>query len=121
MKKRILLGDRKSLARLAYKGTLESNGYEVVATFTKGMDMVKLYQELKPDLVLSSAMLAEPGGNVLTVLQLLLDADPNAAVLLYANTGVCSREECLEAGARDFFEYPARPDEMLSAVKKLIG
>lgn len=121
MGKRILLGDRKSLARMAYKGTLEAAGYEVVGVATNGMDLKKLYEEQKPDLVLSSAALGEPGGNVLTVLRLLLDGDPNAVVLLYAGSGVCSEEECLNAGAKGFFEYPARPDEMLSAVKRLIG
>lgn len=121
MGKRILLGDRKSLARMAYKGTLESAGYEVVGTATNGMELMKLYQELKPDLVLSSVTLGEPGGNVLTVLHLLLDGNPDAVVLLYAGAGVCSEEACRQAGAKGFFEYPARPDEMLAAVKKVIG
>lgn len=121
MGKRIVLGDRKSLARMAYKGTLEAAGYEVVGVATKGMELLKLTQELKPDLVLSSAHLGEPGGDVLTVTRMLLDNDPAAAVLLYAGSGVCSEAECLKAGAKGWFEYPARPDEMLSAVKKLIG
>ena len=121
MAKRIILGDRKSLARMAYKGTLEAAGYEVVGTFTKGMDMIGLYQQLKPDLVLSSATLAEPGGDVLTVLRLLLDSNPDAVVLLYANAALQSEEACRSAGARGFFEYPARPDEMLAAVRKLLG
>ena len=121
MAKRIILGDRKSLARYAYKGTLEAAGYEVPATFTTGSDLMRLYQELKPDLVLSSAILAEPGGDVCTMTQMLMMSDPSAVVLLYANTQMFTREQCLQAGARDFFEYPARPDEMLAAVKRVIG
>lgn len=121
MGKRIILGDRKSLARMAYKGTLEAAGYEVVGTFTKGMDMIGLYQQLKPDLVLASATLAEPGGDVLTVLRLLLDSNPDAVVLLYANAALQSEEACRSAGAKGFFEYPARPDEMLAAVRNLLG
>jgi len=121
MGKRVVLGDRKSLARMAYKGTLEAAGYEVVGVATVGMELLKLAQELKPDLVLSSAALAEPGGDVLTVTRLLTDSDPTATVLLYAGAGVCSRADCLKAGAKGFFEYPARADEMLAEVKKLIG
>lgn len=121
MGKRIVLGDRKSLARMAYKGTLEAHGYEVVGIATKGMELLKLAQDLKPDLVLSSAHLGEPGGDVLTVTRMLLDSDPGAVVLLYANSSVHPEEACLKAGAKGYFEYPARPDEMLAAVKKLIG
>ena len=93
MGKRIVLGDRKSLARMAYKGTLEANVNEV----------------------------GRAGADVLTVLRLLTDSDPGAVVLLYANSSIHSEEECLKAGAKGYFEYPARPDEMLAAVKKLIG
>lgn len=121
MGKRIVLGDRKSLARMAYKGTLETHGYEVVGVATSGMELMKLAQDLKPDLVLSSANLGEPGGDVLTVMQILMDSAPDTVVLLYANSAVHSEEECRKAGARGYFEYPARPDEMLAAVKKLIG
>lgn len=121
MGKRIVLGDRKSLARMAYKGTLEASGYEVVGVATGGMELLKLAQELKPDLVLSSAHLGEPGGDVLTVTQMLLDSDPAAAVLLYSSSAVRGQAECLKAGARGWFEYPARPDEMLAAVKRVIG
>ena len=121
MGKRIILGDRKSLARMAYKGTLEAGGYEVAATFTKGMEIIELYRQYKPDLVVSSAVLHEPGGDVLTMTRMLLDCEPDAAVLLYANTSMFTREECLAAGARGFLEYPARPDEMLDAVKRVIG
>ena len=121
MGKRIVLGDRKSLARMAYKGTLEFAGYEVAGVATGGMELLKLARELKPDLVMSSVTLAEPGGDVLTVTRLLTDNDPTATVLLYAGAGVCSREDCLQAGAKGFFEYPARPDEMLAEVRKLIG
>lgn len=121
MGKRIVFGDRKSLARTAYKGTLEAAGYEVVGVATVGMELMQLAQQLKPDLVLTSANLADPGGDMLTVTRLLTDSDPTLKVLLYAGAGVYSREECLKAGAQGFFEYPARPDEMLSAVKQLIG
>ena len=115
------MGDRKSLARMAYKGTLEAHGYEVVGIATKGMELLKLAQDLKPDLVAQPAHLGEPGGDVLTVTRMLLDSDPGAVVLLYANSSIHSEEECLKAGAKGYFEYPARPDEMLAAVKKLIG
>lgn len=121
MGKRIILGDRKSLARMAYKGTLKAAGYEVLATFTTGTELTRLYHELKPDLVLSSAILAEPGGDVLTVVKMLLDSDPTATVLLYSHTSIRTEKECLETGAKGYFEYPARPDEMLAAVKKVIG
>ena len=121
MGKRIVLGDRKSLARMAYKGTLEAGGYEVAGVATGGMELLRLAQELKPDLVLSSASLSEPGGDVLTVTRMLLDSDPAAAVLLYSSSAVRSEEECRKAGAKGWFEYPARPDEMLAAVKRMIG
>lgn len=121
MGKTILVCDRKSLARIAYRGTLESHGYEVVGELNTGMDVVKKYQELKPDLVLMSAILAEPLGDGLMVIQSILADDPNAMIVVYANPHIRSREECLQAGAKGFFLYPARPDEMLATVQSLIG
>lgn len=121
MAKTILVCDRKSLARIAYRGTLESHGYEVVGELNTGMDVVKQYRALKPDLVLMSAILAEPMGDGLMVIQSILADDPDAVIAAYASPHICSREDCLRAGAKGFFLYPARPDEMLATVQSLIG
>lgn len=121
MKKRVLVCDRKSLARTAYEGTLRLNGYEIAGETTVGMEVLPLYQSLKPDLVLMSAILAEPGGDGLGVIALLLDHDPDAKIVAYANPEICSKAACLAAGAKAFFEYPARPDEMLAVVRDVIG
>lgn len=121
MAKTILVCDRKSLARIAYRGTLESHGYEVVGEVSAGMEAVKQYQALKPDLVLMSAILAEPMGDGLMVIQRILADDPDAAIVAYANPCIHTGEECERAGARGFFLYPARPDEMLATVRSVIG
>lgn len=121
MEKRILVCDRKSLARVAYTGTLVSNGYDVVGQATTGAEVVNLYESLKPDLVLMSAILAEPGGDGLLIIRKLLMAHPEAAIVAYANPRICSRKACEEAGVKGFFLYPARPDEMLSTVRSVIG
>lgn len=120
MSKRVLVCDRKSLARIAYRYTLESAGYEVVGELNVGMDVVTQYQALKPDLVLMSAILAEPMGDGLMVIQRILADDPNAVIVAYANPVICSGEECIKAGARGFFLYPARPDEMLATVNNVM-
>ena len=121
MGKKILVCDRKSLARIAYRVTLESHGYEVVGEVNTGMDVVKQYQDLKPDLVLMSAVLAEPLGDGLMVIQSILADDPDAVIVTYANPHIRSEKDCLRAGAKGFFLYPARPDEMLAMVRSLIG
>lgn len=121
MAKRILVCERKSLARIAYKGTLEMQGYDIVGETTCGAEAVRLYEALKPDLVLMSAILAEPEGNGLLVIQKILALDPNAIIVAYANPCICSRAACEQAGVKGFFLYPARPDEMLATVQSLIG
>lgn len=121
MRKRIFVCDRKSLARIAYRVTLEGAGYEVVGELNVGMDVVTQYQALKPDLVLMSAILAEPLGDGLMVIQRILADDPNAVIIAYAHPIIHSQEECEQAGAKGFFLYPARPDEMLAAVRSVIG
>lgn len=120
MSKRILVCDRKSLARIAYRGTLESAGYKVIGELNIGMDVVTQYQKLKPDLVLMSAILAEPMGDGLMVIQRILADDPEATVVAYANPCIHTEAECLRAGAKGFFLYPARPDEMLATVRSVI-
>lgn len=121
MSKRILICDRKSLARIAYRGTLEMHGYEVVGEAISGMEVLKQHQALKPDLVLMSAILAEPGGDGPLIIQKLLETDPDVKVIAYANPRICSKSACDRAGAHGFFVYPARPDEMLATVQSVIG
>lgn len=121
MSKRVLVCDRKSLARIAYRYTLELEGYEVVGELNVGMDVVTQYQALKPDLVLMSAILAEPMGDGLMVIQRILAEDPEAVIVAYANPCIHSREECEQAGAKGFFLYPGRPDEMLAVVNGVMG
>ena len=120
MSKRILVCDRKSLARIAYRVTLESAGYEVIGELNAGMDVVDRCRELKPDLVLMSAILAEPMGDGLMVIQRIMADNPEATVVTYAHPCIHSREECLRAGAKGFFLYPARPDEMLATVNSVM-
>lgn len=121
MGKKVLVADRKALARIAYTGTLETHGYEVVGQVTTGMDVVQIYRSAKPDLVLMSAILSEPGGDGLLIIRKLLTEFPDAAIVAYANPKIASRRECMEAGAKGFFLYPARPDEMMATVNSVLG
>lgn len=119
MEKTVLICERKSLARIAYKGTLEVNGFDIVGEAFSGAEALNLYQILKPDVVLMSAILGEPIGDGLLLIQKILDVNPDALIVAYSNPKMKTKAQCLEAGAKGFFEYPARPDEMLAVVQKV--
>lgn len=121
MGKTVLVCERKSLARVSYRGTLALHGYDVVGEAVTGLELLRQYELHKPDLILMSAVLSEPGGDGLLVVRKLLDDHPEATVIAYADPRIRSEQACMDAGCKGFFVYPARPDEMLAVVKQVIG
>jgi two-component system response regulator DegU len=95
---RVLLVEDHPLVRKALQRQLADFGFDVVATADDGPSAVELYFEHRPDVMLSDVNL--PGFSGIEATRLVLDADPDARVLLISavaddalvNTGI-------EAGA----------------------
>lgn len=120
MAKRILITDDALFMRVTLKNILSTNGYEVVGEAENGVQAVKLYEELKPDLVTMDITMPEMDG--LEALKQIKAFDANAKVVMCTAMGQKNMVvEAIQSGAKDFIVKPFQPDRVLEAVGKLLA
>lgn len=120
MAKRILITDDALFMRVTLKNILSQNGFEVCGEAQNGAESVKLYQELKPDLVTMDITMPEMDG--ITALKEIRTSDPNAVVIMCTAMGQKNMVvEAIQAGAKDFIVKPFQPERVLEAVNKLLA
>ncbi|MCK5707292.1 MAG: response regulator [Candidatus Aureabacteria bacterium] len=120
MGKKILLVDDAPVIRLMLKDILSFHGYTVIGEANNGNEAVKLYKELKPDLVTMDIIMPEKDG--IEALRDILISDPNARVVMV--TAIDQRESLIKAirlGAVDYIVKPFEEDRVISAIKKAFG
>lgn len=118
MAKRILITDDALFMRVTLKNILVQNGFEVVGEAQNGAEAIKLYGDLKPDLVTMDITMPEMDG--LTALKAIRANDPNARVVMVTAMGQKSMVvEALQNGAKDFIVKPFQADRVVEAVSKL--
>lgn len=120
MAKRILITDDALFMRVTLKNILTEHGYEVVGEAQNGAEAVKLYSELKPDLVTMDITMPEMDG--IQALKAIKAEDGGAKVVMCTAMGQKSMVvEAIQSGASDFIVKPFQPDRVLEAVGKLLA
>lgn len=120
MAKRILITDDALFMRVTLKNILSQNGYDVCGEAHNGAEAVRLYGQLKPDLVTMDITMPEMDG--LQALKEIRAADPNAKVIMCTAMGQKQMVvEAISNGAKDFIVKPFQPDRVLEAVGKLLA
>ena len=120
MAKRILITDDALFMRVTLKNILTRNGYEVVGEATNGLESVRLYDKLKPDLVTMDITMPHMDG--ICALKEIRAQDPEAVIVMCTSMGQKSMVvEAIQAGARDFIVKPFEPERVLEAIGKLIA
>jgi len=119
MGRRVLIVDDSYGDRMILKDLLISFGYHVVGEAKSGKELIEMYDEVKPDLVILDAAMKEMDGPS-TVRTLMWD-HPEAVVLVAAGHGQRSLAiESLHAGAKDFVTKPFKPRQLMRAINLLI-
>lgn len=120
MAKRILITDDALFMRVTLKNILTQNGFEVVGEAANGLESVKLYNELKPDLVTMDITMPEMDG--ISAVREIRSNNPDAKIVMCTAMGQKNMVvEAIEAGAKDFIVKPFQPDRVLEAVNKLLA
>lgn len=118
MAKRILITDDALFMRVTLKNILTQNGYEVVGEAVNGADSVRLYKELRPDVVTMDITMPEMDG--ISALKEIRSVDPDASVVMCTAMGQKNMVvEAIQAGAKDFIVKPFQPDRVLEAIGKV--
>lgn len=120
MAKRILITDDALFMRVTLKNILTQHGYEVVGEAQNGVEAVKLYNELKPDLVTMDITMPEMDG--IEALKQIKSNDGGANVVMCTAMGQKSMVvEAIQAGAKDFIVKPFQPERVIEALEKVLA
>jgi len=117
---KVLVVDDAAFMRMMLKDILLKGGFEIAGEATNGTEAVRLYQELKPDLVTMDITMPEVDG--IAAVKEIKKIDPNAKVVMVSAMGQQAMViEAIQAGASDFIVKPFQPDRVLEALKKALS
>lgn len=118
----ILVVDDEAQIRAMLKQTLEKEGHEVF-TAANGVEALKLTQENTIDLVITDIIMPEKEG-IETILE-LKRTFPTIQIIAISGGGridpMTHLKMAKNLGARYVFKKPVKRDELLSAVRDLLG
>jgi two-component system chemotaxis response regulator CheY len=116
----VLLCDDSRALRMLTTRQLNEHGFEVVGEADNGIAAVKLYQALRPDVVLLDLVMPEKDGK--QALRRILELDPAARVVILSSLGARNDiEECLRDGAKSYLQKPIDPDAMVRVLRETVA
>lgn len=121
MQTRILVVDDSLVAGHQISGVLTSAGYEVVGHARNGAEGLKLYNQLKPDLVLMDLVMPVMDG--LQSLRALRGMNADVKVIVLSSLGGVETKatEALKLGALSVVVKPIEADSVRKAVERAMG
>lgn len=117
--KKILIVDDAAFMRMILRKILVNMGHEVFEA-ENGLQGVKKYREILPDLVTMDITMPEMNG--IDAVKAIKSFDPAAKIVMCSAMGQQAMViESIQAGARDFIVKPFQADRVLEAVRKVLG
>jgi len=100
---KILIVDDSSFACARLKSLFINGGHEVVGCAVNGVQALKMFKDLHPDLVTLDYMMSDKNGE--EVLKEIIRYDPSARVIMISGSSDYTIEESvLQAGAKVFIQ-----------------
>lgn len=116
---RILIVDDAKFMRITLSNILKKANHEVVGEGENGVDAVRLYRELDPDIVTMDITMPEMSG--LEAVKEIKKEFPNAKVIMCSAMGQQKMVvEAIEAGAKDFIVKPFDENRVLEAINRVL-
>lgn len=117
---KILIVDDSSFMRGSLKYIVENEGHEVVGMASDGAEGLKLYKELKPDLVTLDILMKGMDG--IAGLKAIKGEDPKAKVIMITAMGQEEKqEEARKLGASGYIRKPFKQDDISSEIKRALN
>lgn len=116
---RILIVEDSTVQRTILKKYLEKEKHEIVGELKNGQNVMDLYMELKPDIVLLDIVM--PDANGINILSQLMSYDGNANVIMCSAAALKNVIiESIQIGAKSFLVKPVTQEALLNAVNKVM-
>ncbi len=98
---------------------LEIKGIDVIGRGHNGREAVELYEELRPDVVLSDVVMPDFDGYY--GLQKILDFDPKAKIIMVTASALSNDEriKMKSMGASDVLYKPYEIDDVIKTIEKI--
>ena len=120
MDARILIVDDAAFMRMMLTDIFEEKGYKIAGEAENGEEAIRLYTELKPDLVTMDIVM--PGAGGIASLKHILKEDSAAKILVVSALGQKALvKEAIEAGAKGFVVKPFQPEKVIEEVENILG
>jgi len=117
--KRVLIVDDARIIRNILRALMQKMGLKVAGEAANGAEGIRLYDELRPDLVTMDITMPVVDG--LTATKSILSADPNARIIMVTSVGQEQvMKEAILLGARDFIVKPFNEDRIMSAIRRVL-
>ena len=118
--KKIMIVDDISFVRQTIRRMVTAHHYHVVGEAENGRDAVRLYQEVRPDIVTMDIVMPEMSGIEAT--QAIVRADKNALVVIVSAMGQETLAmESINVGARDFLLKPFDSEGLLKTLERVLA
>lgn len=115
--KKVILVVEDDLALLEALELMLRDRYNVVKA-TNGKDAVKIYSNIKPDLVLTDIVMPEMDGIKAT--EEILRMNPNAKIVGITAYYMSKEKDLIQAGAKEVLEKPFTRKKLLEVIEKYL-
>lgn len=117
---KVLIADDTQFMRANLRFMLENHGIQVVGEADSGSKVIKMYEQLDPDIVTMDITMPNIDGIEAT--RIILKKDPKAKIIMVSSLGqeVYVREAIL-AGAKNFIVKPFQEEKVIEVIEKVLG
>ena len=117
---KVLVVDDASFMRSMIRDIFARGPFVVAGEAENGMEAIRLYRELHPDLTTMDIVMPQMDG--ITALREIMQLDPAARVVMCSALGQEALiAEAIEAGACEFIVKPFHPGRVLKVAQSVLG
>ena len=117
---KILIVDDAKFMRMTLSNILMKGEHEIVGEGENGKDAIRLYRELKPDLVTMDITMPEMNG--IDAVREIKKEFSDAKVIMCSAMGQQKMVvEAIEAGAKDFIVKPFDESRVINAINRVLS
>ncbi len=116
----VMVVDDAVFMRMTIKKMLEAHGHSVIGEAGNGVEAVKKYVEIRPDVVLLDITMPEMNG--VDALKRIKEVDAKARVIICSAMGQQAMvAQAIQSGAKDFVVKPFEEGRLVAAVNRVMA